>query len=453
MPILQRDDREVPVSWLTPNPRNVATHSRKQIDKLKRIVERVGFATAVICDDTGLVIAGHLRLQVFRELGRGQVPATILTGLSDVEKRTLMLADNRVARDAGIDRAKLFDEISDLEGLLVEDGLDLAITGYEAPEIDQLAVDFEDHGGDPADEFDPQWEDRPIVTQPGDLFQLGGNRLLCGSCLEDGVLERLMEGRTAAAVVADPPYNLEVASLVGRGGTKHPEFAMASGEMSEEAFLAFLIAAFMCAARVSAPGALQYWFMDWRHVGEFVSAGRTVYDTMVNLVVWAKTNAGMGSFYRSAHELCGVFRVAGAVHRNNVELGRYQRDRSNVWRYASANTFRAGRMDDLRDHPTVKPVAMLADAIKDCTRRGDIVLDPFAGSGSTLLAAERTGRRGYGVEIEPRYVDVALRRLEALTGRDAVHAESGLTWHQLAAERGVDPKQGRDRPRRRRSRS
>ena len=208
---------------------------------------------------------------------------------------------------------------------------------------------------------------------------------------------------------------------------------MGSGEMSRESFTDFLKVTLGATASVSRDGAVHFVCMDWRHVGELIDAGRTVYGEALNLAVWVKTNAGQGSFYRSQHELIGIFRVGNASHLNNIELGRHGRYRSNVWRYAGVNTFRAGRMDDLKSHPTVKPIALVADAIKDCTKRGDIVLDTFCGSGTALLAAERVGRRGFGVEFEPRFVDVAIRRWQAFTRKDAVHVASERCFDEVAA--------------------
>jgi DNA modification methylase len=233
----------------------------------------------------------------------------------------------------------------------------------------------------------------------------------------------------------DPPYNVAVGSVVGRGAVQHSEFAMASGEMSRDAFIAFLKETLGAAAQVSIDGAVHFACMDWRHIEELITASRSVYEAMLNLIAWVKTNAGQGSFYRSQHEMIGVFRVGAAPHLNTIELGRHGRSRSNVWHYAGANTFRAGRMNDLRAHPTVKPVAMIADAMKDCTRRNEIVLDTFCGSGATLLAAERVGRRGYGLEIDPGYVDVAVRRWQAFSGKDALHVASGLTFEEIGLKR------------------
>jgi DNA modification methylase len=236
----------------------------------------------------------------------------------------------------------------------------------------------------------------------------------------------------------DPPYNVAIASVVGRGDTKHREFAEASGEQSSTEFTAFLRTVLGNAKRVSSGGALHYVCMDWRHVGELIAAGRAVYDDHINTAIWVKTNAGQGSFYRSQHEEVLVFRVGTESHRNNIELGRHGRSRSNVWTYPGANTFRKGRMDDLRSHPTVKPVQLVSDAMRDCTKRHDIVLDTFCGSGTTILAAERVGRHAYAIEIDPVYIDVAIRRWQALTGKDAIHSETGRTFDEATADQVND---------------
>jgi DNA modification methylase len=237
----------------------------------------------------------------------------------------------------------------------------------------------------------------------------------------------------------DPPYNVRVRDIVGRGRVKHTEFAMASGELSRADFVQFLERTLAAATAVSRDGAVHFVCMDWRHIGELLAAGDAVYDHVLNLAVWVKSNAGQGSFYRSQHELICVFRVGEEPHLNNVELGRHGRSRSNVWHYAGVNTFRAGRPDELQSHPTVKPVALVADAMKDCTRRSDIVLDTFCGSGTTILAAERVGRRAYTLELEPRFVDVAIKRWQAFSRKDAIHAETGLTFDEVASKRGAVP--------------
>jgi hypothetical protein len=235
----------------------------------------------------------------------------------------------------------------------------------------------------------------------------------------------------------DVPYNVRVRSIGGRGRVKHAEFAFASGEMTPPEYVEFLEGALSNATRVSRDGAVHFVCCDWRHVTEIIEAGGLAYGETLNVVVWVKSNAGQGSFYRSQHEFVVVFRAGEAAHLNNVELGRHGRSRSNVWNYRGVNTFGAGRMEELRSHPTVKPVALVTDAMRDCTRRRDIVLDTFSGSGTTIMAAERIGRRAYAMDVEPRYVDVAVRRWQAFTKKDAVDAESGQTFDQLAEAAGA----------------
>ena len=360
----------------------------------------------------------------------------VLEGLSEAKKRALLLADNKITENAGWDRERLAIELPELAELLIEEELDISITGFEPVEIDQIASDFEEDSLGSRRHRRKRVAGGSVVSKPGDLWQLGKHRLSCGDARNGGRHRPPhVGGRAAAMAFLDPPYNVRVKSVVGRGRIKHGEFAMASGEMSRSEFTAFLEETLGNAARVSRDGAVHFVCMDWRHIRELIEAGREIYGEMLNLVVWEKTNAGQGSFYRSAHELIGVFRVGDAKHLNNIELGRHGRSRSNVWHYAGVNTFRAGRMDELSAHPTVKPVAMVADAMKDCTRRGDIVLDTFAGAGTTILAAERVGRRAYSLELEPKYVDVAIRRWQAFTRRDAVHADTGQTFEDVAGDR------------------
>jgi DNA modification methylase len=358
-----------------------------------------------------------------------------LEGLSEGKKRALLLADNKITENAGWDRKRLAVEFPELTELLIEEGLDISLTGFEPVEIDQIAIDFEENTSDPADNVESEWLSASVVSEPGDIWNLGAHRLSCGDARDRDDLDRLMSGKRAAMAFLDPPYNVRVKSIVGRGRIKHAEFAMASGEMSPSEFTAFLEETLGNAARVSRDSALHFVCIDWRHIGALIEAGGAVYALMVNLIAWVKSTPAQGSFYRSQHELIGLFRVGDAPHLNNIELGRHGRSRSNVWCYAGVNTFRAGRMEELSAHPTVKPVAMVADALKDCTKRGDIVLDTFAGAGTTILAAERVGRRAYSLELEPKFVDASIRRWQAFTRRDAVHAETGQTFEDVAAER------------------
>lgn len=279
----------------------------------------------------------------------------------------------------------------------------------------------------------------PPTSRTGDLWVLGEHRLLCGDARSAAAYTRLFEGRTADLVFTDPPYNVRIDGHVsGLGRARHSEFAMASGEMAEIEYTQFLSTTLGHAVKASRDGALHYICMDWRHLYELLSAGREIYDALLNLCVWNKNNGGMGSLYRSKHELIPVFKVGNAPHINNIELGRHGRNRTNVWDYAGLNTFRAGRLDELAMHPTVKPVALVADAIKDASRRSDLILDPFAGSGTTIIAAEQTGRRAYAMEIDAKYVDVIIRRWQALMGKEAVLEATTTSFEDTLEQRQRD---------------
>ena len=427
--------RQIPLGAIKPNPHNARTHSAKQIRQIANSIAAFGFTNPLLVSEDFELIAGHGRYEAAKLLGLPNAPVIIVPGLSPARRRALAVADNKIAENAGWDRERLAIEIPELTELLSAEGLDISILGFEPVEIDQLQLDFEEEAADPQDEIDPRFRRAPAVSQPGDLWVLGGHKLLCGDARSPRDMARLMVDDRADMAFLDPPYNVRINSVIGRGTTKHSEFAMAIGEMSSGEFCRFLGVAMDAAASMSRDGAIHYVCIDWRHVYELMGAARPIYGRVVNVAVWVKSNAGQGSFYRSQHELVGVFQVGKAAHLNNVELGRHGRSRSNVWRYAGVNSFRAGRMDELRSHPTVKPVALVADAIKDCTRRNDIVLDTFSGSGTTIMAAERVGRRARALEMEPCYVDVAIRRWQAFARRDAFHAESGTTFDEVAVDR------------------
>ena len=429
---LQRVDRLLSVKEIKANPRNARTHSKAQIRQIADSIKGCGFGAPVLVDETLTLIAGHGRFKAAELLGLGDIPAVQLLGLSEAQKRALALADNKVAENAGWDRERLAIELPDLAKLLIEENLDISLTGFSPAEIDQLQIDFEEDSADPADEIDQAWQKGPVLSQRGSLWVLDQHRLLCGDARSESDLDRLMGSSRATMAFLDVPYNVKVKSIGGRGRVKHAEFAFASGEMSRPDYVKFLVGALGNAGRVSRAGALHYVCCDWRHVAEITEAGGLAYDENLNIVVWVKTNAGQGSFYRSQHEFIAVFRVGEAPHLNNVELGRHGRSRSNVWNYRGVNTFGAGRMEELRSHPTVKPIALVADAMRDCTRRRDAVLDTFSGSGTTIMAAERIGRRAFAMDVEPRYVDVGVRRWQTFTGKDAVDAESGQTFDELA---------------------
>jgi DNA modification methylase len=349
---------------LKPNRRNARTHSKRQIAQIAGAITAFGFVVPILIDEQDGIIGGHGRLEAAKLLKLKEVPTIKVEGLSDAKRRALAIADNRIGENAGWDREILAAELPELAELLVVEGLDISITGFPPVEIDKLTTDFEEDAADPDDAVDPAWANAAPVSRPGDLWQLGHHRLLCGDARKDDHLARLMGDARAGAAFLDPPYNVRVRGIVGRGRVKHEEFAMASGELSRADFVTFLEDSLTAAAGVSNDGAVHYVCMDWRHVGELLEAGDKVYGDTLNLAVWVKSNAGQGSFYRSQHELIGVFRVGEQAHLNNVELGRHGRSRSNVWNYAGVNTFRAGRLDELKVHPTVKPIALVADALR-----------------------------------------------------------------------------------------
>ena len=428
------------IDELKPDPRNPRQHTRKQIKQLARSIAAFGYTVPALIDDDDNVIAGHCRILACRELGRPEeIPTVVIEGLSEAKRRALMLADNRLAENATWDERLLAEQLRDLS--LADLGFSIEVIGFEMGEIDLkiAGLDGETPIEDPADAaIEPAT--MPPVTKPGDLWLLGGHRVLCGNVLETAALQILMGEEHAAMVFADPPYNVPIdGHATGLGKIHHRSFAMAVGEMSSSAFSAFLARSLRNQAACCLGGALVYMCMDWRHMTELLAAGRDTDAELQNLCVWTKDNPGMGSLYRSQHELIFVFKTGDGPHRNNVQLGRFGRNRSNVWHYPGVNSFSRKTEEGnlLALHPTVKPVALVSDAILDCTARGDIVLDGFLGSGTTVIAAERTGRRCFGTELDPAYVDTIIRRWQKLTGDTARHAESGRGFDDLACEAEV----------------
>ncbi len=423
---------ERPLASLSLRKNNPRKHSQKQIRQIATSIETFGFTNPVLIDASGAVIAGHGRIRAAKLLGLSSVPTIRLDHLSREQVRAYVIADNKLAENAGWDRDLLAIELQGLADLDLD--FDLTVTGFETAEIDLLVGDAEvSDAADDVPEVDP---DQPVVSRPGDLWIIGRHRLFCGDGTDAASYDRVLGGRKARMVFVDPPYNVAIDGHVsGLGKIKHAEFAMASGEMTEAEFTRFLEKSLGQHARHSVDGAVHFVCMDWRHMDELLAAGRQIYSELKNVCVWAKTNAGMGSLYRSQHELVFVFKSGTAPHVNNVELGRHGRNRTNVWRYPGANTFGVERGETLAMHPTVKPVRLVADAILDCSRRGDVILDGFAGAGTTILAAEITSRAGCGIEIDPRYVDATLRRLAEHAGLEAIHAETGLTFADLEAKR------------------
>jgi DNA modification methylase len=424
----------LPPSRLRASERNARTHSKNQIQQIAQSIARFGFINPIIIDDHRRIIAGHGRSEAARLLGLTQVPVLRVSHLTETELRAYTLADNKITQNAGWDRGLLAVELQELQISLPEIGLDIGITGFEACEIDSIMSDLGEQQPNPTDDI-ADATDEPLVARKGDLFVLGVHRLLVGDTRDEAAHAHLMQSETADMAFLDPPYNVKVAGHVGgRGRIKHPEFACASGEMTSDQYVRFLHETLSLCARHTSNGAISYVCMDWRHARELLEAGSSVYDELKNICVWAKTTPGQGSFYRSQHELIFVYKRGKAPHLNTFELGQHGRTRTNVWVYPGASSFRAGRLDELKMHPTVKPVALIADAMRDCSRRGSIVLDAFAGSGSTIMAAEQIGRRAFCIEIDARYADIAIRRWQRFTKKDAVLEATGETFDEIATK-------------------
>jgi DNA modification methylase len=417
----------LPINRLRPWPRNARIHTRKQIRQIADSIRRFGFTNPVLTDGENRILAGHGRVEAARELGMETVPCLRLEHMSPAEKRAYVLADNKLALNAGWDEELLALELQELMNAEID--FDISITGFTISEVDQLVEGLApEEPGDPADDRLPDPDTVPSRCKPGELWRLGPHRLICGDALDPEVVAVLMDGEKAEMVFTDPPYNVAIERNVsGLGKTRNREFPMASGEMSRDEFTRFLSAAFANLAAHSVDGSIHFICMDWRHMGEILQAGCANYAELKNLIVWAKDNGGMGLFYRFRHELIFAFKNGAASHINSFELGQHGRYRTNVWEYRVVNTLKAGRMDELAIHPTVKPVTMIADAMKDVSHRGGLVLDLFGGSGSTLVAAHKTGRRARLCELDPIYCDRILSRWEAFAKDDAELIACGLS--------------------------
>jgi DNA modification methylase len=430
------------IAGLEIDAKNPRIHSRKQVQQIASSIEAFGFNVPVLVDRQGKVIAGHGRIMASKLLGRSEVPTISLEHLSESQARAFMIADNRLTETSVWDDRLLAEQLKELSVLDLE--FSLEATGFDMGEID-LRIEGLSASSEASDEADIQAppQSGPAVSDEGDLWLLGEHRVRCGSALDPAAYVALMQGELAEAVFSDPPYNVKIEGNVsGLGAVRHREFAMASGEMSEAEFVEFLTRAFSLHSQHTVEGSLHFIFMDWRHTGELLAAGRRVYSELKNLCVWVKSNAGMGSLYRSQHELVFVYKYGNQAHRNNVRLGQYGRNRTNVWHHPGVNSFsRSGNEGNLLAlHPTVKPVALVADAIIDSTSRRGIVLDGFLGSGTTVIAAERSGRRCYGLEIDPLYVDTIVRRWQKFSGESARNSVSGKSFDDIEA--GVEVEDG-----------
>lgn len=415
---------QIDIATLVPWKTNARKHSRTQIEQIAASITAFGFNSPVLIDSDNRILAGHGRVAAARHLKWCSVPCARLEHMTHEQARAFVIADNQLALNAGWDEDLLAEELQallDIPNL----GFDIGAIGFSVPQLDALIEGAApQEPNDPADDLLP--ETVPPRCQAGDTWQLGVHRLVCGDALDPRVVDALMAGEQARMVFTDPPYNVPIEGHVGNSGkTRHREFAMAAGDMSKEAFTDFLTTALGHHAKHSMDGSIHFVCMDWRHLDEVTMAGRKAYSELKNLIVWVKDNGGMGTFYRSRHELILAFKNGTAAHVNSFELGQHGRYRTNVWQYRGVNTRRAGRMEELALHPTVKPVQMIADAIRDVSRRGEIVLDLFGGSGSTLIAAEKTGRRAFLCEIDQVYCDRIIARWEACA-KDVAVRLSGM---------------------------
>ena len=423
---------------LKPLGRETRRHPRRQLDKLAASLAEYGFAVPIVVDVDSRVVAGWGLVLAARQLGLPQVPAVTITDLDEAKLRLLRLAMNRLGEDSSWDDESLRLEFSDI--LSLDTNIDLQISGFEMGEID---IRLRSSADDEEDEI-PRIDQRsPAITKPGDVWVLDQHRMVCDDALKAETYSRLLGDEQAQMIFSDPPWNLQIQGHVsGLGAVKHAEFAMASGEMSSSEFETFLATTLGHAARHAVDGSIHFVVIDWRHIKELLGATADLYSETKNLCVWNKSNAGMGSLYRSKHELVFVFKKGKAPHINNIELGRFGRNRTNVWDYPGQNTLTNSAKGKLSLHPTCKPVGLVADAIRDCSDLNGIVLDPFGGAGTTLIAAERTGRRARLIEIEPRFVDCTVRRWQQVTNRTAVHAETGLPFGTTEVSEITDSETG-----------
>ncbi len=420
-----------PITSLVPYRNNARTHSKKQITQIAKSIERFGFTNPVLIDKNATIVAGHGRVAAARQLGWAAVPTLRIDFLTEEEKRAYILADNKLAENAGWDRELLAIELN----ALIELQFDIEITGFDTAEVDLILDEALEAKEDVAEDTAVDYNDKESICRAGDIWIFGRHKLICGDARDDTVFSRLMGSEKAEFAFTDPPYNVPIDGHVcGLGRIRHKNFAMGCGEMTAPQFTLLLTTIFRNMSAHSASGSIHQICMDWRHIDEMMLAGKAVYSELKNLVVWNKSNAGMGSFYRSKHELIFVWKSGTASHINNFELGQHGRNRTNVWDYAGVNTFGSGERAHLALHPTVKPTALIVDALKDCSRHGSIVLDPFAGSGTLALAAERTGRRARLIEIDPHYCDVAIRRWQSATGKKAILFETGREFDEIESE-------------------
>jgi len=415
----------IDVTAFHPHPQNPRKHSKKQIAQIAESIKTFGFKVPVLIDESNRLICGHGRVEACKLLGWEEMPAIRATDLNEEKIRAYMIADNRLTENSEWDEALLGENFKLLSELELD--FDLEVIGFDYGDIEKF-INFEEEEELPKEETVISPDQAPQVAKEGDLWELGEHRIYCGDSLEEESYDTLFSGtrKKASIVFTDPPYNLPARDIGQTCAEQHGDFAMGSGEMSSQEFSSFLRQVFEHLRKRTSSGSIHYICMDWRHATELLEAGSQVYEELKNTCIWVKNTGGMGTFYRSQHELVFVYKNGKGKHQNHFKLGQHGRYRSNVWNYPSVMHLKdkdgdkSGK-DALKLHPTIKPVAMIEDVLKDCSRRKEIVLDAFLGSGSTLIAAEKTKRICYGVELAPRYVDVAIHRWQEWTGKTAIN--------------------------------
>ncbi len=428
----------IQIDKIIPYECNARTHEKFQLNQIAASIKQYGLICPIVIAEDNVIIAGHGRHEAAKNIGLKYLPVIRVTHLTKNQIRAYRLADNKTAENAGWDNNLLMVELSYL--LEIESEFDLDSIGFSTAEVDVIVSD--ESPDDVDDPPPPTPEPNKVISRPGDIFTCGEHRIGVGDCQDDLFVPQVMHSQLARMSCNDPPYNVPILGHVsGKGQAQHDEFAFASGEMSEAEYIQFLLTVFTALSGICTKNALHYVFMDWRHLYELLHAGREAFDQLINCCVWTKSNGGMGSLYRSQHEMCMIFKNGKAPHTNNVQLGKHGRNRTNVWPYAGMNSFGKDRDDLLASHPTVKPISMIADTIMDVTNHGDIVFDGFLGSGTTLIAAARTHRICYATEIEPKYVDVALRRWMNETGGTPILESTGQSFEEAAVERLADQPQ------------
>lgn len=411
------------------NPKNARRHTPQQVRQIAESIKAFGFIGVILVDDDDMIVAGHGRYLALKTLGYETVRVIRISHLKPAAIRAFAIADNKLTDNSSWDVQLLAENFRILCGEDLEFGL--TATGFDIAEIDALVLNLdEDDGSDPDD---APLAPGPAVSRLGDLWTLGRHRLMCGSSLDRDSFVRLLGEERAAIGFTDPPFGCSINGHVkGKGKRQHREFVMGSGDMSEPELIEFFTTVFRLMAAFSRDGSLHFKFIDSASLYALLTASRAAFDRLIGTCIWHKPNAGMGSLYRSAHELIVISKKGAAPHQNHVQLGKHGRHRTTVWTHAGANVFlkSAEDADLMAQHPTPKPVRLIVEALLDASSRGDIVLEPFCGSGSTLIAAERTGRVCRAIELDPLYVDLTIRRFRRHSGEDAVR-QDGMTFSQL----------------------